>query len=206
VRPERSGTLARVRDPTAYWDRQAATFDDEPDHGLRDEGVRGAWRRLLLPVLPPVPARVLDVGCGTGSLAVLLAVEGYRVAGLDRSTEMLARARHKAVAAGVDVDLRPGDAAAQVPDDDVDVVLCRHVLWALPDPAAVLGRWVRLLAPAGRLVLVEGRWSTGGGIRPDDLQRLVREHRAEADVVPLTDPALWGRPVDDERYLLVSRR
>jgi hypothetical protein len=56
VMPGPSGTLARVMDPAGYWDGQAATFDDEPDHGLRDEGVRSAWRRLLLPVLPPVPA------------------------------------------------------------------------------------------------------------------------------------------------------
>jgi hypothetical protein len=32
----------------AYWDRQAATFDEQPDHGLRDPDVREAWRRLLL--------------------------------------------------------------------------------------------------------------------------------------------------------------
>lgn len=35
---------------------------------------------------------------------------------------------------------------------------------------------------------------------------LARACRQEADVVPLTDPALWGRVVDDERYLVLSRR
>jgi SAM-dependent methyltransferase len=149
---------------------------------------------------------VLDVGCGTATLAVLLAGEGYRVTGLDSSQAMLRHARRKAEAAGVEVDLRQGDAAAPDLDHDVDVVLCRHVLWALPDPAEVVGHWIRLLAPAGRLVLVEGRWATGGGIGPADLRRLVLEHRGEATVVPLPDPALWGRAVDDERYLLVSRR
>ncbi len=60
----------------------------------------------------------------------------------------------------------------------------------------------RRLAPGGRLPLGEGRWSTGGGL----CAALVRACRQEADVVPLTDPALWGRAVDDERHLVVSRR
>lgn len=60
-------------DVRAYWDRQAATFDEDPDHGLRDPLVREAWTSLLLPLLPPAPASVVDLGCGTGSLSVLLA-------------------------------------------------------------------------------------------------------------------------------------
>ena len=56
----------------AYWDNQAATFDEQPDHGLRDPHVRAAWEQLLLPRLPPAPAMVADLGCGTGSLSVLL--------------------------------------------------------------------------------------------------------------------------------------
>ena len=67
----------------AYWDGQADTFDDGADHGLRDSQVRDAWRRLLLAHLPSPPAAIADIGCGTGSLSVLLAGEGYAVTGLD---------------------------------------------------------------------------------------------------------------------------
>jgi len=62
-----------------YWDDQADTFDEEADHGLRDPQVREAWRRLLLAHLPAAPAAIADIGCGTGSLSVLLAGEGYAV-------------------------------------------------------------------------------------------------------------------------------
>lgn len=65
------------------WDGEAETFDDEPDHGLRDETTRAAWRDLLLSVLPPAPARIADIGCGTGTLSRLLMDEGYDVDGLD---------------------------------------------------------------------------------------------------------------------------
>ena len=78
------------------------------------------------------------------------------------------------------------------------------MLWALPDPSASLARWVRLLRPGGRLVLVEGSWSTGAGLTAEETERLVREHRSDATVKQLTDPVLWGRQVEDERYLLVS--
>ncbi len=84
---------------SAYWDEQAASFDDAPDHGLREPAIRAAWTELLLPVMPPAPARVADLGCGTGSLAVLLAVAGHRVSGLDLAPLMVERARAKARAA-----------------------------------------------------------------------------------------------------------
>ena len=63
-----------------------------------------------------------------------------------------------------------------------DVVLCRHLLWAVPDPSVALNKWTDLLRPGGRLLLVEGRWSTGGGIRASDCERLVRQHRSSVTV------------------------
>ncbi len=141
------------------WDAEAPTFDEAADHGLRDQAVRTAWRSLLLDHLPAAPARVADLGCGTGTLSVLLAEAGYRVDGLDLSPAMVALAERKAE----DRDLAPavtfrvGDASdPDLVQGSYDVVLSRHVLWALPDPAAGLDRWVRLLAPGGRLLLVEG--------------------------------------------------
>jgi ubiquinone/menaquinone biosynthesis C-methylase UbiE len=78
------------------WDREARTFDEAADHGLADPDCREAWRSLLLEHLPPAPARVADLGCGTGTLALLLAEEGYVVDGVDFSREMVRLARAKA--------------------------------------------------------------------------------------------------------------
>jgi ubiquinone/menaquinone biosynthesis C-methylase UbiE len=189
----------------AYWDEQAATFDAEPDHGLRDPAVRAAWAALLRARLPPAPAAVVDLGCGTGSLAVLLAEAGHSVDGLDLSERMVALAQAKARAAGLPVRFRQGDAAAPpYPAGSADAVLARHVLWALPDPDEALRRWTRLLAPGGRLVLIEGRWSTGAGMAAATCRELVLRHRREAVLERLDDPALWGREIDDERYVVVS--
>ncbi|MFJ6673230.1 class I SAM-dependent methyltransferase [Actinosynnema sp. NPDC091369] len=193
-------------DAREFWDGQAATFDQEPDHGLLDPGVRRAWADLLLPLAPAAPASIVDLGCGTGSLAVLLAEAGHDVTGVDFAGRMVDAAREKARVAGVRADFAQGDAAdPPCPAASFDVVLARHVLWALPDPGAALARWVGLLRPGGLLVLVEGRWSTGAGLPAARTRELVLDVREQAEVRPLPDPALWGRTVEDERYLVVSR-
>jgi len=195
-----------MRDAT-YWDSQSATFDDYADHGLRDPRVRDAWRRLLLAHLPAAPAALADIGCGTGSLSVLLAAEGYSVTGLDFAPAMIKAARAKARAADVSARFVLSDAAVPtLPPASFDVVLARHVLWAMPDIDRALGAWLRLLLPGGTLVLVEGRWSTGAGLTTAEAGRAVLRHRADATITALDDPVLWGGPVSDERYLLDSRR
>ncbi len=192
-------------DVRAAWDVEAAGFDDEPHHVLTDPPMREAWWLLLADLLPPAPARVADLGCGTGTIAVLLAEHGYDVVGVDLSPQMIDRARAKAVERSVAVRFHVGDAAT--PDavgSVVDAVVARHVVWALPDPGAALDRWIELLAPGGRLVLIEGLWSTGAGLAPDELLRLVTPRVESADVRTLEDPSLWGGPLTDSRYAVVG--
>lgn len=189
----------------SYWDAAAERFDEEPDHGLRDPSVRDAWTARLRSWLPTEPSDVLDLGCGTGSLTLLAAEQGHRVTGLDRSPRMVEAARAKLAGRGARV--LTGDAAAPpVAAGRFDVVLVRHVLWALPDPAAALRRWVRLLRPGGRLVLVEGRWGEGEpvGLSAAELERLAGPVARRTHLEQLAgDTALWGREVHDERYVLV---
>ena len=63
---------------------------------------------------------------------------------------------------------------------------------------------MRLLWRDGRPALGEGHWSTGSGLTSAECEELVRAVREEATVIQLRDPALWGREISDERYLLVS--
>jgi SAM-dependent methyltransferase len=201
-----------------FWDGAAAAFDAEPDHGLRDAAVRDAWARRLRAWLPAAPGDVLDLGCGTGSLALLAVEAGHRVVGVDLSPRMVELARAKLAGFAT---LLVGDAAdPPVGDGRFDAVLVRHLVWTLPDPTAAFERWVDLLRPGGRLVLVEGRWRGADDARPyvegaerlpwpggvgaatlaAALAPLVERHTVEA----LDDPALWGHPIDDERYALIA--
>ncbi|MCF3129982.1 class I SAM-dependent methyltransferase [Streptomyces olivochromogenes] len=187
------------------WDAEAVAFDDEPDHGLRDPEVRAAWAARLEEWLPTRPADVLDLGCGTGSLSLLAAERGHRVTGVDLSPAMVERARAKL--AGRDAAFLVGDATAPpVGEQRYDVVLVRHVLWTLPDPARVLRHWRGLLRPGGRLVLVEGVWGTVSpvGIPADRLVALLEPLGVHARVERLSgDARLWGKDVADERYAVL---
>ena len=199
--------MSTETDDRQFWDAAADTFDDEPDHGLRDPHTRAAWAVRLRSWLPAAPCDVLDLGCGTGSLALLAAGAGHRVTALDSSPRMAARAREKL--AGTDARVLVGDAARPpVAPGGFDVVLVRHVLWALLDPAAVLRRWTRLLRPGGRLVLVEGRWGevSPTGIDAAALTALAAPLGGSVQVEQLGHEAvLWGKDVTDERYVAVVR-
>ena len=207
-----------------YWDAAAASFDDEPDHGLRVEHTRAAWARLMESWVPSAPVDVLDVGCGTGSLSLLLATAGHRVTGVDLAPRMVEQARQKLAGAGLPGRFLVGDAVVPpIGDEAFDVVLSRHLVWTLPDPEAALREWTTRLRPGGRLVLVEGRWRESGqsgvpyvagaerlpwsgGVRADELAAVVRPLVADLRVEPLSEDAdLWGGPVNDERYALIAQ-
>ncbi len=192
---------------SSLWDREAPGFDAAPDHGLADPHVRAAWRDLLLGALPEPPARVADIGCGTGTLALLLAEQGFAVEALDFSPAMVRLATAKVSTASAPVrqrvTVREGDAVDPgLAPASVDVVLSRHVLWALADPVVVVGRWVAALRPGGRLVLVEGSWSTGAGLTAQECVDIVGGWCDRVEVRHLPDPRLWGGPISDERYLV----
>ena len=190
-----------------FWDNEARKFDEKPDHGLLDPTIRAAWTELLLPLIPSPPVRIADIGCGTGSLSLLLAEAGHRITGLDISPEMVDLARKKVRSAGYEADFSVGDASNPPwPKGTFDVVLARHVLWAMDDPHLALTGWLDLLDSDGRLVLVEGCWWTGVGMSAADVSELVLRNRCEAEVTALEDAALWGGPIEDERFIVVSRR
>jgi SAM-dependent methyltransferase len=184
-----------------WWDEDAATYDDTPSHAATDPVEAAAWRAALLRFLPPPPARVLDVGAGTGSMTMLAAGLGYRMTALDLSEEMLGRARHKADELGLDVDFHVGP-GSDPPHGPFDAVMERHVLWTTMDPVGALQAWRGVTAPGGRLVLFEGIWrpadavsrarhSVAGGFRR--LRGEAHDHHAEYDAEMLAGLPLAGQ-------------
>ena len=153
----------------AEWDAEADTFDQEPDHGLTDPATRQAWWQLLADVLPPAPAKVADLGAGTGSISVLLAQHGFTVTGVDLSARMVERATAKAALNNVTGRVLAADAAdPDLPPGGFDAVFARHVVWALPCPghgASQLGgpAAVRAVAWSSRRRVVQrGRYQFAG--------------------------------------------
>jgi SAM-dependent methyltransferase len=157
----------------AWWDADAATYDESSDHGwaAASPGLRAAWNAALHRLLPAPPSRVLDVGAGTGFLALAAARLGHRVTALDLSSGMLERLAEHAGREGLEVEVVQAGAEAP-PPGPFDAVIERHLLWTLPDPGPALAAW-RAAAPEGRLVLFEGLW--GGADQVEALRGQARE-------------------------------
>lgn len=105
--------------------------------------------------------RVLDVGCGTGSLAIAAKQRvgpAGSVSGLDASPEMLARARKKAAKAGLDVSFREGIVQNMpFPDSSFDLALSSVMLHHLSRSARQLcaNEMRRVVKPGGRVMAVD---------------------------------------------------
>jgi SAM-dependent methyltransferase len=96
--------------------------------------------------------RVLDVGCGTGVVAITAALRGAKVAGLDLTPELLAHARENAKIGGLDIDWREGD-VEELPfaDGEFDVVLSQFGHMFAPRPQVAIAEMLRVLKPGGTI-------------------------------------------------------
>lgn len=154
--------MDRLAHVAAQWDAEAAEYDGGFDHTIATPAERGAWDRILSILDGGQRAlRVLDLGCGTGFLALEFAARGHQVIGVDVSPLMLERAREKASAAGVAITFAAGDATNPPVAGPFDLIVSRHLFWALPGQPAALRTWQSLLAPTGRIAIIDGDWSPG---------------------------------------------
>ena len=97
---------------------------------------------------------VLDVGCGTGVVAITAARAGAKATGLDLTPELLSQARQHAPLAGVAVEWHEGDAEGlPFPDASFDVVLSQFGHMFAPRPEVVTKELLRVLKPGGRIAL-----------------------------------------------------
>jgi ubiquinone/menaquinone biosynthesis C-methylase UbiE len=133
---------------------------------------------------------VLDVGCGTGTLAIVAKGRVGRtgkVHGIDASPEMIARARKKTEKAGLAVDFRKASIEAlPFQDRQVDVVLSTLMLHHLPRQVRENGLYEirRVLKPGGRVLIVD----FGQSERPKGL--IGRLHHGHGHVAPAEVAAL----------------
>ncbi|HEY8119897.1 MAG TPA: metalloregulator ArsR/SmtB family transcription factor [Myxococcota bacterium] len=126
------------------------------------DAIRKVWgdellRARALQRLIPRGLRVLDLGTGTGALALELASAGCDVIAVDHSPRMLEAAREKLAAAGAErVELRAGDATAlPLANGEVDAALAHMVLQYLASPADAIGEMARVVKPGGSVVAID---------------------------------------------------
>jgi len=100
--------------------------------------------------------RLVDIGTGTGRMIELFGPRAALAIGIDRSSEMLRLARVKLEAAGIQSSLRQGDMyALPLTDQSADSVIIHQVLHYAHSPASAIAEAARVLAPGGRLLVVD---------------------------------------------------
>ena len=165
------------------------------------------WAVLLVDIAAPqLGERVLDVACGTGIVARLIAARvgpGGKVVGLDSSPAMLAVARSVSPISGAAVEWSEASALAiPFPEATFNLVLCQQGLQFFPDRPAALREVHRVLVPDGRLVLSVWRaiqYSPGFASLAEALARHVSSEAGKAMQTPFS----LGE-VDELRTLVVA--
>ncbi len=141
-----------------YWDKRSQTYDENKYNS--QNAVRHFWKGILKDAIRTDESlEILDVGTGTGFLALLFAEMGHSVTGMDISRGMLEKARHNAGKLNLTVDFMHCD-AENLPFEDgtFDIVINRHLLWTLPSPGIAIGEWSRAVKSGGKIMLIDGRW------------------------------------------------
>jgi SAM-dependent methyltransferase len=153
-----------MSDGSVVFDRAAGYYDQTRN---LPADTAAAQTALLREQLAGLTAPVLEIGVGTGRIAVPIADAGLQVLGVDLSAQMLARlaAKQSPVAAA-----RASATRLPLADDCAGAVIACHVLHLIPDWRQVIAEVERVLQPGGLLLATRGRRDGSAG----ELQRRLR--------------------------------
>ncbi|HEY8163362.1 MAG TPA: metalloregulator ArsR/SmtB family transcription factor [Methylocystis sp.] len=178
--------LARAENAARYFAAHAAEWDDIRSLHVPEARVEEA----MCDAVGGAPVRtLLDLGAGAGRMLELFAPLAERAIGLDLSPAMLAVARGRMEETGLrNVQLRQGDIyALPIERNSVDLAIMHQVLHYLDDPARALREAARVLAPGGRLLVVDFAPHQEEALRDKHAHR--RLGFSESEIVGLLDQA-----------------
>ena len=164
IETKRMGVDSAKRGVYEYWNYGSRFYDHTP--GIRHESEDLIWQEELAGVLGPKPLTVIDVGTGTGYIAMILGQLGHQVTGVDFSPNMLEIARERNAPYRSNVTILEGDAEnLAFPNDAFDALTARYVLWTQPRPEEAIREWMRVIKPGGRMIIIDGFWEMKGFLK-----------------------------------------
>jgi ubiquinone/menaquinone biosynthesis C-methylase UbiE len=147
-----------------------------------ENGARDFYERLLV-----VPGyRLLDVGCGSGQLALIAAKDGLEATGVDIASNLVERARARAQAEGLRARFEEADAEA-LPFEDASFDVVASLIGAMfaPRPELVAKELLRVCTPGGTIAMAN--WTPQGFV--GQMFKTVSTFIAPSGMPP---PVLWG--------------
>lgn len=157
------------------------------DFGVVAKTISGSAEAFVGRLNVPATAKVLDVACGTGNLAIPLARHGCTVTGVDIASNLITQARERAAVEDVTAMFDEGDAEA-LPyyPETFDAVVTMFGAMFAPRPELVAAELARVLKPGGLLAMAN--WNPGSftGL----MFKTTSKHAPPPPGVP--PPVLWG--------------
>src|SRR5215831_4515662 len=130
--------------------------------------------------------KLLDVGCGSGQLALIAARAGAQVSGCDIAPNWIEKARARAAAEGLNIDFKEGDAEAlPYADGEFDVVVSLIGAMFAPRPDLVAAELTRVCRPSG--IIAMANWTPTGFV--GQMFKTISKHIAPSG---MPAPVLWG--------------
>jgi SAM-dependent methyltransferase len=147
----------------ALKERQSAMWGSAPFERIA-ESIAAMHETLVERLDPTAGERWLDVGCGTGAVAMLAAERGASVVGSDLSPALIETAKARARERGADVQFETGDCEnLSYPDASFDVVVSSVGVIFAPDHERVAAELARVCRPGGRVGITAWRKNSGVG-------------------------------------------
>jgi len=156
-----------TKENQAYWINRAKGYSEVNKEEL--SGIqKDTWSQFLINQIDGVfsgrarsSIKILDVGAGPGFISIILARAGYQVFSLDFAQTMIEEAKHNAGQLSQKISFVQGDATNLVFEDATfDVVFSRNLTWNLENPQAAYISWLRVLKPAGLMLVFDANWYT----------------------------------------------
>ena len=149
VKPMREEKTEKMH---TYWQERSKTYIFDPENFKQTQDT-------VRPFLNEGIKRVIDIGTGPGFMAAAFADMGMEVTATDLCSEMIAKAKKNFESLGLKGEFVVTE-ADELPfdDDSFDMLVCRNVTWALPNPEKTLKTWKRVLRHGGLLFYTDGNY------------------------------------------------
>ncbi len=143
-----------------YWVNATENFSKNTEKQFNShEAIK--WADFILNEIKELeePIEILDIGTGAGFFPLILSSETRHVIGIDLTETMIEEASNKIKKYKVNSDVLVMDAQdTSFKDNSFDIIICRNLVWTLPDPIKAYKEWNRILKKDGLLLIFDGSW------------------------------------------------
>ncbi len=136
-----------------YWEQRSSDFGRQSLAELQNQKLQ-LWTREINSVIgTKKKLQVLDIGTGSGYMALLLASQGHSVTGIDLCDSMIAAAKQLKMQLQLEAEFLTADAETlPFEDNSFDLLITRNLTWTLPNLQQAYAEWFRVLKPQGILL------------------------------------------------------